>query len=107
VIRPLGAETTTVRFPLTTIDKLVSELKLERVDFIKMDIEGAEPKALAGAHDTLAKYHPRLSISAYHKPDHPKLIPAAVLQAWSGYQMQCGPCAEENASIRPDILWFH
>lgn len=107
VIRPTGSETTTVQFPLTTIDKLVAELKLERVDFIKMDIEGAEPKALMGAHDTLAKDHPRLSISAYHAPDHPKLIPAAVRAGWSGYQMQCGPCAEANAAIRPDILWFH
>src|SRR5260370_17207178 len=35
--------------PLTTIDKIVSELALDRVDFIKMDIEGAEPNALRGA----------------------------------------------------------
>jgi len=34
------------KVPLTTIDKLVPELGLERVDFIKMDIEGAEGRAL-------------------------------------------------------------
>ena len=33
------------KIPVTTIDKLVAELKLERVDFIKMDIEGAEQRA--------------------------------------------------------------
>jgi len=37
-----------VEVPLTTIDKLVQDLKLERVDFIKMDIEGAEQRAAAG-----------------------------------------------------------
>ena len=44
--------------PLTTIDKIVEELQLERVDFIKMDIEGAERKALVGARNTLAQCCP-------------------------------------------------
>ena len=107
VLHPTGAQTTTQKLPLTTIDKLVSELNLERVDFIKMDIEGAEPKALAGGRATLAKFHPRLSVSAYHEPDHPELIPKVVRSAWEGYQTECGPCAMEHATIRPDILWFH
>jgi hypothetical protein len=85
----------------------VAELKLERVDFIKMDIEGAERKALEGGRVTLAKHHPRLSVSAYHEPDHPVEIPKAIKSAWDGYQTECGPCAMENATIRPDILWFH
>ncbi|MEO8128407.1 MAG: FkbM family methyltransferase [Bryobacteraceae bacterium] len=107
VLHPVGAQTTTQRLPLTTIDKLVDELNLERVDFIKMDIEGAEPKALIGARATLAKYHPRLSISAYHEPGHPELIPKVVKSAWDGYQTECGPCSIDHATIRPDILWFH
>jgi FkbM family methyltransferase len=94
------------KVPLTTIDKLVAELKLERVDYIKMDIEGAEPKALEGARATLDRFHPRLSISVYHAPDHPKTVPATIKAAWSGYQSECGPCAEANHSIRPDIMYF-
>lgn len=92
--------------PLTTIDKLMDELKLERVDYVKMDIEGAEPKALDGARRTLATFHPRLSISAYHAPDHPVAIPRAVRAAWPGYRMECGPCAEANFGVRPDVLYF-
>lgn len=94
------------KIPLTTIDKLMAELKLERVDYIKFDIEGAEPKALAGARATLAKYKPRLSIASYHQPDHPKLIPEVVRAARPDYQMQCGPCSETEHSIRPDVLYF-
>jgi len=94
------------KVPLTTIDKLVVELKLERVDYIKLDIEGAEPKALAGARETLAKYKPRLSVASYHQQDHPKLIPEVVRAARPDYQMQCGPCAETEHSIRPDVLYF-
>jgi hypothetical protein len=92
-----------------TIDKLVAELGLERVDFIKMDIEGAEVRALKGGAGTIAKYHPRMSLSVYHEPDHPVEVPKAVRAAWSGYRMECGPCAfeKENKRIRPDIVYFH
>lgn len=92
--------------PLTTIDKLVAELKLDRVNFIKMDIEGAEPKALAGARDTLTRFKPRMSISAYHQADHPVAIPATIRSVRADYRMECGPCAEANFAIRPDILYF-
>jgi len=94
------------KVPLTTIDKLVAELKLPRVDYIKLDIEGAEPRALTGAKATLAKYKPRISIAAYHQPDHPKLIPEIIRSERPDYQMQCGPCAETDFSIRPDVLYF-
>jgi FkbM family methyltransferase len=96
----------TQKFPLTTIDKMMQELELNRVDFVKMDIEGAEVKALTGARETLAKYHPRLSISVYHAPEHPEEVPRVVREAWPGYRMECGPCAVINARIRPDIQYF-
>ena len=94
------------KVPLTTIDNLVAELNLERVDYIKFDIEGAEPRALAGAKQTLAKFKPRMSIAAYHQPDHPKVIPEIIYAARGDYQMQCGPCAETEFSVRPDVLYF-
>ena len=50
-----------------SIDDFVSESKLPRVDFIKMDIEGAELKALKGAERTLRSFGPRLAISVYHR----------------------------------------
>lgn len=103
---PLAGATELEKVPLTTIDKLVEELKLDRVDYIKLDIEGAEPKALAGARDTLKRFRPRISISAYHVPDHPKLIPEIIRSERPDYQMQCGPCAESEHSVRPDILYF-
>jgi FkbM family methyltransferase len=38
-----------MQLPVTTIDHLVEELQLGRVDYIKMDIEGSEREALKGA----------------------------------------------------------
>ncbi len=94
------------KVPLTTIDELVSDLKLPRVDYIKFDIEGAEPRALQGAKQTLAKFKPRLSIASYHNPDDPKVIPELVRSARPDYQMQCGPCSEASHALRPDVLYF-
>jgi FkbM family methyltransferase len=92
--------------PLTTIDKLVAELALPRVDYIKMDIEGAEPKALMGARETIAKWKPRMSLTAYHQQDHPVRIPAIVRDIRADYTVECGPCEQQGTRIVPDVLYF-
>ncbi len=92
--------------PLTTIDKLVWELRLERVDFIKLDIEGAEERALAGAQHTLRTFHPRLAVAAYHRRYDPEQLPEAIRGAWPGYRVECGPCADVQTFVRPDMLYF-
>ena len=102
-----GSRASDVKLPLTTIDKLVAELNLARVDFVKMDIEGAEVKALNGGRATIAKDHPRMALSVYHAPDHPLEVPNAAKAAWSGYTIECGPCAVANGQIRPDIMYFY
>lgn len=96
-----------IRLPLTTIDKLVEELKLERVDFIKMDIEGAEPRALRGAHNTIARFHPRMAISVYHTPTDFETVPAAIFSAWSGYRQECGPCSLRDNRIFPTVYYYY
>jgi FkbM family methyltransferase len=55
--------------PLRSIDDLVMDGTLPRVDFIKMDIEGSEFDALNGAVSSLRRFRPRLAISIYHQFD--------------------------------------
>ncbi|HEY2223611.1 FkbM family methyltransferase [Actinomycetospora sp.] len=47
---------------VTTLDDLVSDLGLSRLDLVKADIEGAEALLLAGAHATLATLRPILML---------------------------------------------
>jgi len=55
-------------------------------NYIKMDIEGAESKALAGAQGLISRYRPRLAISTYHKPRDLWELQLQV-QGWNlGYQ---------------------
>ncbi|TFF87608.1 MAG: FkbM family methyltransferase [Promethearchaeota archaeon] len=71
--------TQTKNVEVRTIDSLVKELGLDRVDYVKMDIEGAEELALRGAEGVLKEFKPKLSISSYHidfenEPQHDKLV---------------------------------
>ena len=58
-----------------SIDDLASKKKLERLDFLKMDIEGAEMEALAGAAKSIRRFRPKLAISVYHRPTDLTAIP--------------------------------
>jgi len=44
------------------LDTYAQDVNLERLDFLKCDVEGFELKALKGIQNTLAKYHPKISI---------------------------------------------
>lgn len=96
----------TIKLPLTTIDKLSAELSLDRVDFIKMDIEGAEGPALEGARETLRKYRPRLAISGYHNHEDGENLPAIVSRLQPGYRYYCDHCYSSRG-IRPEVIFFH
>jgi FkbM family methyltransferase len=96
-----------IKLPLTTIDQIASELRLSRVDFIKMDIKGAEVPALQGAAHTLASYQPRMSVASEHLETDPKTIPMTVLRANPRYRVDCGSCVVDNGTTRPEVLHFY
>ena len=74
-----------LRVGATTIDRFVQDKGLNKVDLIKMDIEGAERHALVGAAETIRKFRPRMAISAYHIPDDVYTLTKAVLDIVPDY----------------------
>ena len=55
-----------VKMKSKTIDKFVEENNFEKIDYIKMDVEGAERNILEGAIKTIKKFKPSLAIAIYH-----------------------------------------
>ena len=55
-----------VKMKSKTIDKFVEENNFEKIDYIKMDVEGAEKNILEGAIKTIKKFKPSLAIAIYH-----------------------------------------
>jgi FkbM family methyltransferase len=69
-----------------TIDDLVAREKLSRVDFIKMDIEGAELDALRGAERTIRRHRPKLAVTLYHRLQDFATIPRFLADLGLGYR---------------------
>ena len=59
-----------IKVRVIPIDEFVKKENIKRVDFIKMDIEGAEFDTLKGAVKTLKRDKPDLIITIYHKGEH-------------------------------------
>lgn len=72
---------------VTTIDEVIARDHLNRVDFIKMDIEGAEVDALKGARETLQRFAPALAVCVYHKPHDLPDIVGLVHESQPAYQL--------------------
>lgn len=70
-----------------SIDDFVKERNISKVDFIKMDIEGAEPLALNGALETIKKFKPKLAIAIYHSWDDFVNIPLWIHDLNLGYNI--------------------
>jgi FkbM family methyltransferase len=81
-----GSSSRDIAVQQVTIDSFANERNLQKVDFIKMDIEGMERNALRGATEILKKYKPRLAICTYHRPDDPVEIRKIISEARPDYQ---------------------
>ena len=62
---------------------------------IKMDIEGAEPRAILGAAATISSSRPVLAICAYHKCEHLWTLPRLIHNALPDYRIFLRRYAEE------------
>ncbi len=91
---PSSLEKNTQQIEITTVDRFMG-WGGQRVDFIKMDVEGFEENIILGAKETIKKYKPVLSFAAYHIPDKWKLA-EAVRRIREDYTITLNSFAEED-----------
>ena len=73
-----------------SIDEFVEGRKIAKVDFIKMDIENSEMKALEGARKTLTEHRPQLAVSIYHSDEQCLNIPVYLNEILEDYEFRLG-----------------
>lgn len=76
-----GLEVSTV-----ALDSLIANGDYDRIDFIKMDVEGAELEALRGAEAVIKQFRPKLAITVYHYFKDFWTIPGYISQLNLGYR---------------------
>jgi len=91
----LSGESVTV----DTLDNIIDE----KVDYIKLDIEGAEQDAIEGAKELIKRYKPILAICIYHKAEDWYKVPQKVLAIEPEYKVYLRHYME---GIFESVLYF-
>lgn len=73
--------------PIVALDECLHRAS---VNFIKLDVEGHELAALAGARATLQRQRPTLAIAAYHRWDDLWQLPVFLAQTGLKYRLRLG-----------------
>ena len=90
---PTSTEASSTGSGALTVDcvTLDDTLAGRKPTYVKMDIEGFEPEALAGGRGLIASSLPVLAICVYHEYDHPWRIPLAIASMTDGYRYYLRP----------------
>jgi FkbM family methyltransferase len=100
--------------PLITIDDVMEEENLTRLDFIKIDVEGWELRVLMGGEKSIQKFHPGIVVELVD--DNLARAGDSLQQAWDqltqwGYKAMSLTDPETlvdiDHPIEGDIYWFH
>lgn len=76
----------TVTFSSSRLDTLMKQGLADRLDYLKMDVEGGELYILQGAIESIKKYRPKLAVAIYHEPNHFWDYPAYLMDNLEDYR---------------------
>ena len=73
------------------LDEFVRDRGIAHVDYIKLDVEGAEVSALKGARETLRAFRPSLALCIYHNNSRDLIdVPEFIRELDLGYILYMG-----------------
>lgn len=82
---------------VTTLDKLFLDKNIP-VNYLKMDLEGHDYKALVGAENLIKKYKPKIAITTYHDVNHASQIETFLKSIVPEYKILCKGIYQETGS---------
>ncbi len=85
-----GLESADDSIETTAVDDFVAAARIDKVDFIKLDVEGAELDVMRGARQTICNHRPQLAVCVYHKLEHYYEIPLLLSQYTENYIFRIG-----------------
>ncbi len=96
----------TVSVPADTVANILGD---KAVDFIKLDVEGAEARALSGADTVIGRNKPMLSVSLYHRTEDFFALPLYLSARYNRYRyylrrVPCVPAWDLMLYAVPDRL---
>jgi FkbM family methyltransferase len=90
----------------TTIDELVAEMGLKKIDYIKGDLESFELEVLKGAERTIRDYMPKIAMTTYHPGNDWKEMRDYVLSLAPGYAWRVKGLSWSNEGPKPVMIHF-
>lgn len=96
-----------VEVTLTTLDEFVAEQGIERVDAIKLDVEGAELRVIRGADNTLRRDKPILMVEIQEATLKPagttpqELFNTIVNYGYDAFVIRHGKAVPVNGLVKP------
>lgn len=93
----------------STLDEMATEYGLTRLDWVKIDVEGAELGVLAGGREALARFRPSVLIEAHDKvykfvADMGSQQKCTDLLAGLGYEVEAVPYYNHTWTVDRDFL---
>lgn len=89
---------------MTSIDEFRIKQGIEKIDFIKADVEGGEVGLLRGAEETLERFKPKLAFAAYHNPDDANQIMQYIDGLSLGYRFRVKGIVDFDNQPRPVMV---
>ncbi|MEO7650421.1 MAG: FkbM family methyltransferase, partial [Bryobacteraceae bacterium] len=99
-----------IKVPVRPLDEMLRDLDVGKVDFIKVDTEGAEREVLKGAAETLRRDRPLLMLDSYHLPDDAVVLPNVIHGINPAYRATCAACSpsrdKSDKRVVPYVIFF-
>ena len=92
----------TIESDVVSVDEFVEDRCLGKVNYIKLDVEGAEFNALKGGMRTIKKCRPKLAVSLYHQLKDLYSIPLFLKEICVDYEFYLG---HHHSAFHETILY--